>query len=218
MKKIPYLIISAALFVALAAPQAWAIGMGVRKKEVPVPTLLPVQLPVPAIRFNSPVYMLVNRLIGTSIIIDTAVAKNRLFNLRMNLDCDTYTAHHDYVYKNVSYSVNRLVLTNTFGFALFRSRFVRLWAGPQIALSYEFSNRENRILESHIYNKAGAVIGANFHVGESTTVSVEMGFRAGIGYDLNKSVYNTVTVSRPEPMAAIKLIFRAWDNYVPSGV
>jgi hypothetical protein len=217
MKRILAYIVIAATVAALAAPEASAMGISARRKEVPVPTLLPVQLPDPLIKFSSPVDQLVMRLKGTSILLDTAVAKNRVFNYRMNLDCDTYTAHRDLLYKNVQYNVNRFIWSNTFGFALWRSRLVRLWAGPQVALSYEFSNKDRRVLGTYIYNRAGGVIGVNIHTGESTTMSFEIGFRAGFGYDLNKSVFNTITLSRPEPTAAIKLIFRAWDTYVPSG-
>lgn len=217
MRKLFIYIICIAALTALAAP-AWSIGMSIRKKEVPVPNLLPVPLPVPTIKFNSVVDMLMYRLNGTDLVLDTAVAKNRIFNYRLSVECGTFTARREYLFKNVSFSVTRMTCANTFGFGLWRSRLVRIWAGPQIAISYEFSNKDNRILESFLYSKAGAVIGVNFHTGEFTTVSVEMGFRAGFGYDLKKSVYDTVTLSRPEPMVALKLIFRAWDTYVPSGV
>lgn len=217
MRKIFIYITCIAALTALAVP-AWSIGVSMRKKEVPVPTLLPVPLPVPTIKFASPVAMLVYRLNGTDLVIDTAVAKNRIFNYRLSVECGTFTARREYLFRNVSFSVNRMTCASTFGFGLWRSRTMRIWAGPQIALSYEFSNKDSRILDTFIYNKAGGVIGINFHTGESTTVSFEVGFRAGFGYDLKKSVYNTITLSRPEPMAALKLIFRAGDTYVPSGV
>jgi hypothetical protein len=213
MKNITRLIILAALFVALAAPQARAIGLGLNSLDAPS-----YLRPTRAVNFASAFDRLVYNLTGKDLIIDTAVAKNRLFNYRLNISIDTFTINQDRLFRNVSYTVNRLTWANTFGFGLWRSRYVRVWAGPQIALSYEFSNRANRVLDTFIYNKIGPVIGANFHTGEFTTVSVEMGFRTGLGYNLKRSVYDTVSLSRPEPMAAIKLIFRAWDIFVPSGV
>jgi hypothetical protein len=211
MKNISKLIISAALFVALAAPQAWAIGMGLNSLDAP--SFIP---PTRTLNFSSAFDRLVYNLAGKDLIIDTAVAKNRLFNYRLNISIDTFTVYQDRFFRNVSYTVNRLTWANTFGFGLWRSRYVRLWAGPQIALSYQFSNRADRVLDTYMYSKIGPVIGANFHTGEFTTVSVELGFRTGLGYNLNKSMYDTISLSRPEPMAAIKLIFRAWDIFVPS--
>jgi hypothetical protein len=67
-----------------------------------------------------------------------------------------------------------------------------------------------------MYNKIGSVIGVNFHTGEETTLAFEVGFRAGLGFDINKSIYQTILNAKPEPIASIKLIFRSWDTFVPS--
>jgi hypothetical protein len=205
--------IIATLFVALAAPQAWAIGMGLNTQDTP-----DFIRPSRTIYFSNAFDRLLYNLLGRDLIIDTAVAKNRLFNYRLNISVDTYTINQDRYYRNVSYNVNRLTWSNTFGFGLWRSRYVRLWAGPQVSISYEFSNRQDKVLDTFLYSKIGPVIGANFHTGEFSTVSVEMGFRTGLGYNLKKPVNDTVSLARPEPIVAIKLMFRAWDVYVPSGV
>jgi hypothetical protein len=204
--------IIATLFVALAAPQAWAIGMGLNTLDTP-----DFIRPSRTIYFSNAFDRLLYNLLGRDLIIDTAVAKNRLFNYRLNISVDTYTINQDRYYRNVSYNVNRLTCSNTFGFGLWRSRYVRLWAGPQVSISYEFSNRQDKVLDAFLYSKIGPVIGANFHTGEYSTVSVEMGFRTGLGYNLKKPVNDTLSLARPEPIVAIKLMFRAWDVYVPSG-
>ena len=213
MKTLSRSILIAVLLAALAAPQAWAIGMGLNTLDTP-----DYIRPSRTLNFTNAFDRLVYNLLGRDLIIDTAVAKNRLFNYRFNISLDTYTVNRDRYFRNVSYNVNRLTWTNTFGFALWRSKYVRVWAGPQVSISYEFSNRQDKVLDTYLYSKIGPVIGVNFHTGEFSTVSVEMGFRTGLGYNLNKPVNDTVSLARPEPVVALKLMFRAWDTYIPSDI
>jgi hypothetical protein len=212
MKRFLSYIACTALVVVLAAPQAWSFGMGLNK----LGGLDNVQQS-PTLNFSSLFDRLVYNLTGNDLVVDTAVAKNRLFNYRLNIACDSGTAYRDFLSSRISYTVNRLMWSNTFGFGLVRSRFMRVWAGPQLSLSYEFANKDNRVFRNLIFHKIGPVIGANIHTGEFTTISIEMGFRTGFGLDLRKSGYNTFTAAKPEPIAAIKLIFRAWDMFIPAG-
>jgi hypothetical protein len=102
--------------------------------------------------YSSLFYRLINRMTGTNVVMDTAVAKNQLFNHRLSLECYNTIERRDYLIYNYSYSLNRLVLANTFGFGFIRTRFVRLWAGPQLTQSFEFMNRSNTILDSVMHN------------------------------------------------------------------
>lgn len=163
-----------------------------------------------------PLNRLFSRLGCTDIIFDTAVAKNQLFNYRLNIKCYNTIEKKDYLFYNYSYSLNRLELANTFGFGFIRTRHVRVWAGPQFTISYEFTNRNGSMLNSILYNKIGSVAGVNFHMGDETTLAFELGFRAGLGLDLDKSTHQTLLNTKPEPIASLKLIFRSWDTFVPS--
>ncbi len=185
-----------------------ASGMGLALNMKDDPPGLP---PIPEISFASPFARLAHSLTGLEIVMDTAVAKNRLFNYRLNIECGNYLMQKDSIFSTQTYQVNRLLWANTFGFGIVRTRFLRIWAGPQIALAYEFKNRDNYIFDGVIYNTIGPVVGANLHTGENVTLSFEIGFRTGLGIDMKKSL----TGIMPEPIAAIRLIFRGSDVYVP---
>jgi hypothetical protein len=209
-KGITYIILAIILLMG-AYRSSHAAGMALTKKDTI--TDMPVASPV----YSSLFARLVDRLVGIDIIFDTSVAKNRLFNYRLSIDCDTYTDRKDYLFLNYSYNVNRLVCANTFGFGFVRTQYMRIWAGPQLALSYEFKNRNNTIADSKIFQKIGPVVGFNFHVGDDMSISLETGFRMGFGFHVNKTS-GSIFGMKAEPMMALKLIFRTWDTFVPSNM
>lgn len=175
-------------------------------------------LPARPLQPSHPTLMdrLIGKMQGIDLVFDTAVAKDQLFNYRANFECYTTTRRLNTLYENSSRDTNTIVFSNTFGFGFMRSHFLRLWAGPQISLAYEFINKNNRIYDPVLYTKFGAVVGANIHTIENMTISVEFGFRSGFGIDLTRSPDSTITRAKLEPIAALKLIFRAWD-FFPSG-
>ncbi len=198
--------------VLLFQPAKSALGLGISLiRQDSVLGLPPMQQ-----AYSSPIYHLINCLGGIDLVVDTAVAKNQLFNYRLSLECYNTIERKDYLIYNYSYSLSRVVLANTFGFGFFRSRFLRVWAGPQFTISYEFRNWNNFILNSATHSKIGSVIGVNLHTGEETTLAFEVGFRTGLGFDASKSTYQTVINAKPEPIASLKLIFRSWDSFVPT--
>ncbi len=198
--------------ILLFHPAQSVLGLGISLIRQDSPSGMPAMQP----SYASPFYQLINCLGGTDLVVDTAVAKNQLFNYRLSLECYNTTERRDYLIYNYTCSLNRLVLANTFGFGFIRTRYIRVWAGPQFTISYEFRNRNNSILDSVMYNKIGSVLGINFHTGEDTTLAFEVGFRAGLGFNLNKSINQIVLDAKPEPIASIKLIFRSWDTFVPT--
>jgi hypothetical protein len=200
----------ATILLFSAGQSVFGLGIGLIRQDSIIG--MPVNQPSYSSLFNR----LINRLVGTDIVVDTAVAKNRLFNFRISLECDNTIQRRDYLFYNYSYNVNRLVLANTFGFGFIRTRFVRLWAGPQFAISYEFKDMSNTISDSVMYSKIGSVVGVNFHTSEDMTLSFEVGFRTGLGFDINKSLSKTISNAKPEPIASVRLIFRSWDSFVPS--
>lgn len=210
MKKIILSFIIAIILLFPSGKSAFGLGISLIRQDSAVGMPAVQQSP------SSPLYQLINSLGGTDILVDTAVAKNKLFNYRISLECNNTIERKDYLFYNYSYSVNRLVIANTFGFGFVRTRFIRVWAGPQFTISYEFMNRSSSILNSTLYNKIGSVVGVNFHTGEETTLSFELGFRAGLGFAVDKSIYQTVLNAKPEPIASLKLIFRSWDTFAPS--
>lgn len=199
---------AAALLVLLCAGQPlFAAGLGINRTVAALPAR-PLQLSYPRLLDK-----LIGKLQGIDIVYDTAVAKNQIFNYRANIECDTITEQINTLFASKSRNANIIVFSNTFGFGFMRTRFVRLWAGPQISLAYEFINRNSRIYDSVIYTKFGAVAGINIHTTDDMTIGVEFGFRSGFGFDLTRSLANSFTSTKLEPIATVKLIFRAWDSF-----
>lgn len=212
MKKFITCCITALVLIAASMQSAFAIGLALTRQDL----AYGMPLPVASASYSSAFNRLVDRLLGTQVIFDTAVAKDKLFNYRLNFECDTITTQKDFIFANLSYNTNRLTVANTFGFGFVRTKYLRVWAGPHIALSYEFKNRNNFIFDSLLYNKIGSVVGLNVNTGNDMTFAFEMGVRSGFGFDLKKALSSTVLGSKVEPIASVKLIFRSWDAFVPS--
>lgn len=206
-------VLFATMVMAMASLQsAHAIGIALNRQDNRL------DLPVPGASYGSLFNRLVDRMVGTQVIFDTVVARDRLFNYRLSMDCENFAIQRDYIFGSLSYDTNRLTISNTFGFGFYRTNRIRLWAGPQFSLSYEFKSKNNMIYDPVIYNKIGPVVGLNIHTGNEITFAIEMGFRAGFGFSLWESPGSVLLDSKPEPIASIKLIFRAWDFFYKTGV
>jgi hypothetical protein len=212
MKKCITLTVAAIILAMASLQSAYAIGIALNRQDNRL------DMPVPGAAYGSLFNRLVDRMLGTQVIFDTVVAKDRLFNYRLSMDCENYTVQRDLIFGNLYYNTNRLTVSNTFGFGFFRTNRIRLWAGPQFSLSYEFKSKNNTIYDPVIFNKIGPVVGLNIHTGNEMTFAIEMGFRAGFGFGLWRSSSNMLVNSKPEPIASIKLIFRAWDFFYKTGV
>jgi hypothetical protein len=212
MKKCITLIVTVVVLVTAYPYSAHAIGIALSRQDNPV------GIQEPRLSYSSVFNRLVDRMQGVAVFLDTAVAKDRLFNYRLSLDCSSIMTQKDMIFANMSYSINRLTVSNTFGFGFIRTPLIRIWAGPQLALCYEFKNKNSLIFDPRIYNKIGTVVGLNLHTGKDMTLTFEAGFRTGFGFDITKSPSNSLVKSNLEPIASVKLIFRSWDMFSPSGV
>ncbi len=108
---------------------------------------------------------------GFGFILDTAVLRNSVFNYRL-------TAGYEEVEYDDSYAVlDRLALSHTFGFALVRTPFMRVWMGPQIRMTYTYGS-DDYIDYRHIYGMGfGFNMGTNFALGRVAVMSLDMGYR-----------------------------------------
>ncbi len=156
-------------------------------------------------------YSLTEYLAGAGIVVDTAVAADRLFNYRCNL------TYHNSFTKDVSIfssqSYHRLLWTNSFGFGFYRTDSVRIWAGPQVGLSYNFAYNARRagsgVDDPFMMGYLGVVLGFNFHAGDHFTFSLDLGARGGYGGSLDGS---GVRVTRLEPFLNVAFIGRIGDT------
>ncbi len=197
------------LFLA-AANSASAIGIGLIMKDTGAQQTSQMNF------LSSPLVFIFQRLVGTDLTLDTAVAEDLLFNYRLNFDCET--SYSDSAFYGSPYNINRFMCTNTFGFGLIRTRFVRLWLGPQLMSSYEFRSHDNYVSDAAVYNKLGAVAGINIHANERITFSVETGLRLPVDINITGSGLNARADNRIEPILGFKVMFRSFDSFLHSGI
>lgn len=155
--------------------------------------------------------------IGCGFVYDSAVASNERFNYRLNAgyeNCISTTSPPFY-----GNFMHRVTLSNTFGFALFSSRYVRVWMGPQIELACQFAERTwtsnagtvpgLSYMEKTTHTKSthgqfgiGGILGINVHAGELFTLGFEVGLNAimDIGrYESSESGFGIVTLPPISP-------------------
>ena len=161
---------------------------------------------------SSASYSLTEYLAGAGIVIDTAVAADRLFNYRCNLTYHNSFTRDVSIFSSQSY--HRLLWINSFGFGFYRTDSVRIWAGPQVGLSYDFAYNArgagSGVDDPFMMGYLGVVLGFNFHAGDRFTFSLDLGARGGYGGLLDGS---GVRITRLEPFLSVAFIGRIGDTY-----
>jgi hypothetical protein len=137
--------------------------------------------------------------VGGGFILDTAVAKDKVFNYRLQLGFERGKFEFDSVrdedldidisdnVENFELDVNQYILDNTFGFGIVRTEFFRLWLGPQIRLGFMDGDGSGTYTgEKYKYDIYGGilgiapVIGGNFNLRNNLTFGVDLGYRYSI--------------------------------------
>lgn len=173
---------------------------------------------------------------GLGFIFDTSVGENRVFNYRLNVSFEYFEQSHTYSYYEFSphyldpylFSVDyhnedfRLAMDNTFGFAVLRTRIVRLWLGPQVRGGFMFGDRAGVTIAPGL-----TVLGLNFNLSPVFTLGIEGGFRLAANlyfdeyrqdyYDDYIDEYYDIHVagssSNNELYLKLSFIFRSRDKY-----
>ncbi|MFC1761858.1 hypothetical protein ACFL6U_07230 [Planctomycetota bacterium] len=154
-------------------------------------------------------------------VFDSAVARNQLFNYRLNAGYDR--VEYDVTNKTTSakyqYESDRFVLSQDFGFAVLRKKLVRLWIGPELKLAFETGERQSDTrYEVGLFEAGvGPVIGANFNFGPVFTLGLKAGYLfegfVGIEQFDPTSVDWEVTGTNQEVFFNLSAIFRIRDSY-----
>ncbi|HYD48154.1 MAG TPA: hypothetical protein VEB21_07400 [Terriglobales bacterium] len=104
---------------------------------------------------------------------DTDVARDTLFNYR--LQAGYQFSSYEYESFNGDDEGHGLNLLNAFGFGIFRSPFVRVWAGPAIRFTVDsIDSGGNEFVDVSL--GGGPIVGANFHVGPNLTLSPSIAY------------------------------------------
>jgi hypothetical protein len=132
---------------------------------------------------------------GFGIVLDSAVAKNKVFNYRFTLGYENLIGDKMILLKKDS--INVFSMNHVFGFGFLRNKYVRIWAGPMIGLGYGYSR--SKISEYHVvpiipiiykvttkksyeggYLDLGGVLGVNINSSEYLTLGLEIGLKGGV--------------------------------------
>ena len=135
---------------------------------------------------------------GGGFVLDTAVAKDKVFNYRLQLGYERGKFEFDSVrdedldidisddVEDFEFDVNQYIFDNTFGFGIVRTEFFRLWLGPQIRLGVMEGDGSGSLIstgEKYDYEFFGGilgiapVIGGNFNLRNNLTLGVDLGYR-----------------------------------------
>ena len=116
--------------------------------------------------------------VGGGFVLDTAVAKDKLFNYRLNIGVETFKSDLDEL--AVETDLAGVAIDNTFGFGVLRGDTVRLWLGPRLRVGFfdgdvqpeVAPNTDIYLLEAGL----GGVFGANFNIGSTVTLGLTTGY------------------------------------------
>ncbi len=120
-----------------------------------------------------------NRSLG--FVLDTALARDALFNYRLNLGYGKWNWKKE---AGGKLKLNAYTMDHTFGFGVYRNQFVRLWLGPQLRFAVangdyiDSSGNKDRDWDySYVGIGVGPVFGLNVNPGDRFTASLTIGYR-----------------------------------------
>ena len=153
---------------------------------------------------------------GIGFIFDTTVSKNRLFNYRLNIGSEA--AEYD-IDGGGTFDTRGWFMAHDFGFGLIRKKNLRLWAGPEVRLSYSQGERETDS-NTELYMATigvGPVIGLNLNFRNSVSLTLKVGALSmgGGGYieDKTSGLDQDITEEGSYSFVNVGVIFRLGDNY-----
>jgi len=109
---------------------------------------------------------------GIGFVLDTTVARDSVFNYRLNVGYEK----GEYSKGGGELDWDRLAIDHTFGFAVLRTKVVRLYLGPQLRLA--FLSTDSDYNDTNAFGIGfGPVLGANFNIGNTVTLGFDTGYR-----------------------------------------
>lgn len=115
--------------------------------------------------------------IGFGLALDTAPARDKLFNYQLNIGYDRFSNAGGSAWGNAGF--DDFVISNNFGFGGMISRTTRVWFGPELRVTWgdghpdKYSDYKIRLFGLGI----GPVIGMNLNYDDLHTLVLKMGFQ-----------------------------------------
>ena len=136
--------------------------------------------------------------LGAGLVLDSCLAKNQLFNYRLQLGYQKDLKYPDY-------PTHKISMNNYFGFGIVRMKYFRWWLGPQLGLRYYILDSGNGT-DNEAGGNVGLVMGFNFNIGQVFTIGLDFGFRYNF-------LFRSPLIHGPEGHGALSFMFRVDDNY-----
>lgn len=124
---------------------------------------------------------------GFGFVLDTAVARNELFNYRFQIGLESSSVELDTDDGDATAKLAGIAMTHDFGVGVYRTKDVRVWIGPELRMAFkggtiEYDNEPDNVdiddgdwtIGTFQYG-IGPVVGGNFHIGNNLTLAVKTG-------------------------------------------
>lgn len=135
---------------------------------------------------------------GWGFVYDTAIAKNKIFNYRLNFGYESLNVDA----ANGKETFSGYVLDSDFGLGIVRNDSARLWLGPEVRVA---------LLDTEWGFGVGPVVGLNLHVSQVATLIFKAGYRWMNYTDL---LYSTMDESHGFVIVGLTFRLRG-DRYRP---
>jgi hypothetical protein len=109
-------------------------------------------------------------------LLDTGPLSDRLLNYRLN--AGLVVLESDFGFTG-EIDLAGVFTSHTWGFKLFASESLRVWAGPQLRTAFYVGELENSPVSNDVVNLdlgVGGAVGVNFGIGDHVTLGVEAGY------------------------------------------
>jgi hypothetical protein len=153
---------------------------------------------------------------GFGFVLDTAVAKNRVFNYRLNLGFE----RKDYEFESGdTLEIDNFVVVNDFGFGVVRTPQIRFWLGPELKITSGsgYVDDDEDFEVDLVSVGIGPVLGLNVHVGKLVTLGFKTGllFESIVGQGEHDTLDDTVDFTGDDTYFyfSFAVIFRINDAY-----
>lgn len=150
--------------------------------------------------------------------LDTAVAKNRVFNCRLGLGFERKNYEDE---DGDTLEIDNFVIENDFGFGVVRTPKIRFWLGPEIKIAsgsgYVDTDLDEDVDDNLVSVGIGPVLGLNFHAGKLVTRGIKTGllFESFVGRGEHKTRDDAVDFTGNDSYFFINfaIIFRTNNVY-----
>ncbi len=164
---------------------------------------------------------------GINFVFDSNVAKNRVFNYRLNFGVEFFNHEYEYDYYDYYWDYNtwgtgsvegiKIVTDHTFGFGIVKTSVVRLWLGPNVRFGFIAADESSGI------SLGGGLtaLGLNFNFGPVFTLGLEAGYLFNVDIFFDDVIYEETYYYYESSsaglsnmfVAKLSILFRIHDTY-----